>query len=68
LTRNSAGQRIKTYQPEITGKIIENEFKHSLISFPAIKEEKEETICICDALILASVVVQGFSKQEEIVL
>lgn len=52
------------------GKIIEgpmNEFKQSPISFPAIKEEKEERICICDALVLTSVV-QGFSKHQEIVL
>lgn len=38
-----------------------NEFKHSPISFPAMKEEKEERICICDALVLTSVVL-GFSK------
>lgn len=45
-----------------------NEFKQSLISFPAISEEKEERICTFDALVLTSVVVQGFSKQQEIVL
>lgn len=44
-----------------------NEFKHSPISFPAMKEEKEERISICDALVLTSVVL-GFSKQQEIVL
>lgn len=71
LTKNSARQRVKTYEPEITGKIIEgpmNEFKQSLISIPAISEEKEERICIFDALVLTSVVAQGFSKQQEIVL
>lgn len=52
------------------GKMIEvpvSEFKHSLISFPAIKE-KEERICVCDALVLTSVVIQRFPNQQETVL
>lgn len=36
-----------------------------VISFPAIKKEKEDWFCIRDAPVLTSVVVQGFSRQKE---
>lgn len=66
-----ARQRIKTREPRRTQKIIQgsvNELKHRVIPFPAIKKEKEERFCIRDVPVLTSVVVQGFSKQKEIVL